>query len=699
VVGSDASWSLFVPETVLYDLTAGIRGAPALFLGEDGAFRDAAGPAPSGLAAATALVRAARWISSRRRLTFEQLYPASPFSPGVAALPGRLRAAQVPGLLTQVRSALDAAAVSGPAAAADATGAAQLRSACVTVLSHVVATVRRDPTFRPHADTAVAWILGVIDAETGPNARPALRSHAIQLLQLRGPCLAPADAARATALLRGLVRAAPPYETLPATWRFAMCSAWDFNEGECEVLVRVHGFQAGTAPDDSPVPQSYRYRVLRAPFTTPKGGPVEIWARTARPEDENEEMGSELFVGLLVNRHAQLGSFDMRASLTPVVQRGYKLMMNGQCAGLTTRFAISRLFPDADIYSSWDSTYFRTGDGGKVSASEAVDCFVAILQGMAHGETHAAIDRRIRGAQWHHEQATTPGFVQFVGPSHPEVLARYTDLNQDGKADRYDGFLDLDLHAIAEDLRASATPRDPGAAATQIGGTAARGLNWAAGSLNRVTQYSDLWSALPGQAEGLYAFQSGGFFSQLEPPADLPARPLLSEPGRQPALCRYTPVEGSAAGMSVDVMFHSWLAHGAMEYKRLLCAAEAFWAALDAGVMPATGAFATLEGQRGAVLLTLAGLLEFPADQNWIDGLWSLALQELGFPDVSRSVVRGCITDADHAADNYYGSLRGLRQLLGGSDQPGALTAADPVAAARLRAADPAIGRARPLAV
>jgi transcription elongation factor Elf1 len=43
-----------------------------------------------------------------------------------------------------------------------------------------------------------------------------------------------------------------------------------------------------------------------------------------------------------------------------VRQVGYKLMMNSQCAGLTTRFAIAKIFPDADIYSSWDSTYFRT---------------------------------------------------------------------------------------------------------------------------------------------------------------------------------------------------------------------------------------------------------------------------------------------------------------------------------------------------
>ena len=40
------------------------------------------------------------------------------------------------------------------------------------------------------------------------------------------------------------------------------------------------------------------------------------------------------------------------------------------------------------------------------------------------------------------------------------------------------------------------------------------------------------------------------------------------------------------------------------------------------------------------LVLTLAGLLEFPADQNFIDGLWSLALRMLNLPPISRSLVR-----------------------------------------------------------
>ena len=669
----------------MYDLTAGRRGAPPLWLGPDGTFRDVEAVSPVGLAATTALVRAARWITTRRTLTFERLFPTSPFRRDEPVRTDGLTPEMASGLLGQVRSALD---VAGPEDV-------QLRSACVTVLSHLVASVRRAPALRPAAETALAWLFEVIEREVGPDASPALRAHTIQLLQLRAPSL-PAEAqVRVSALVRSLVRAAPPYPELDGPWRFAMASAWEFHEGEVEVLRDTHGFVEQLEPEPVDGLPPRRYVVLQAPFTGPGGRAIQVWARSANPSDENEEMGVPGFVGLFVNRHAQLGAFDMRASLSRVTQRGYKLMINGQCAGLTTRFAISRLFPDADIYSSWDSTYFRTGPTGKVSASEAVDCFVALLRGFAAQETHARIAERMRGAQWYHKQQSVPGFVQFIGPSHPLVVAKYSDVNHDGKADLYDGFLDFDLHTIAEDMRAGLTPRDPGVAASQIGGDAARGLDWAVGSLNRVTQYSELWAGLPGSTELLYAFTGGGFFSHLEPPADLPSRPLLGDPGRQPAICRY----GSGSPLAVEVMLHAWRAHTPMELKRLLIGAEAVWAGLDSGMLRAEGPLASPAGQRAMVLLTLAGLLEFPADQNYVDALWAAALRALGLPELSRSVVRGCITDADHDAGNYYGSWRGIRALVGEDGEGGALAAADPVAAATVRDPDPTLGRARPLAL
>jgi len=677
-------------ETTPIDLTAGLAGALPLWLLPEGAFSlVASGPSPRGLEAGEALVRAARWISSRRTTTFERLFPPSAFRPDEPARTERLSAKQAEVLLGQVQSALSAAAVTTEGARKEPLAAAQIRSAALSVLSHLVATSLRDPGFEAIAASASSAMFSFVEAEQGEAALPALRAHAIQLLSMRAPALSLADRDRARALVRGLVREAPPYADLKGPWRFAMCSAYDFHEGEVDILKNRYNFVEIDAPEGSPAAPAYHtYRVLEAPFRTPSGEAIQVYARAARPENENLEMGEEAFIGLLINRHAQLGSYDMKASTVTVRQRGYKVMMNSQCAGLTTRFAVARAFPDADIYSSWDSTYFRTGEGGKINASEGLDCFVALVEGLCAQDTHAKLEARMRRVQWYHAQARFPEFSQFVGPANPLVVARFEDVNRDGRADLYDGFLDFTIAEIAEDVRASVTPRDPGCLPSQIGGEAATGLGWAAGSMNRVTQYSDLWAALPGQSELFYVFGSAGFFSQTEPPADVSGGLADERVGYLPAVTRYVRGTEGPAGMQADVLLHAYLSHAGKEMKRLLCAADAMWRAFDTGLL--SGAtFDKPEGKRGALLLTLAGLLEFPADQNFVDGLWAMALEVLRFPPISRSLVRGCITEEDHQASNYYGSIRGIGQLLA------TLAKSEPLVLEWLKSDDPKVGRAK----
>jgi hypothetical protein len=665
------------------DLTLGRDGAPALFLLTDGFSTRSKGAAPTGLDATDALVRAARWVSSRRTSTFARLY-APP-----SARTERLDPQGAAKLLDQLTTTLEVVKVGGEAARADATSAAQLRSACATIASHVIATVRADATFAEPAARAAKLLFELVDREAGETSVGGLRVHAILLLSLRAPELSDADRAHTKKLLAELVRPSPPYAELPSTWLFAMCSGWEFHEGEVALLQSSHGFREIKGASDAPQgPSGRNYTVLEAPFKTPSGGAIRVLARRAEPSDELIEMGDARFVGVLTNRHAQLGSFDMRATLSDVTQRGYKLYMTSQCAGLTTRFAIGRMFPDADVYSSYDSTFFRKSpDDRIVVASEGADCFVAILKGMSAGETHATIRNRIRAAQWSHPQDSDPSFVQFIGPADPLVVARFSDVNRDGKADLYDGFFDLEIKDIAEDMASSATPRDPGVDASSVGGEAARGLDWAANSLDRVTQYSDLWSELPGDIEMRYAFSAAGFFSKAEPPGDVPGSNNAAI-GAQPAVVRYV-VNGS--DVRADVMLNAWFAHAGKELKRLFVAADAFMRAVDAGLLGKRAPLDTPEGRRGAMLLTLAGLLEFPAEANELDALWSAALARLSLPDLSRSLVSGCITSEDHDADSYYGSKRGLAQLLA------TLRRSDPGALAKLTSSDASIGRLKPI--
>lgn len=679
------------------DLTAGLYGASPLWLGADGTLASTAtGEAPRAMDALATMLTAARWVSSRRTNSFERLFPPSAFHPDAPERTERLSVAQAQGLLGQLGEILKVARVGGEAANGSPLDAAQLRSAALTVLSHLTATVTKDHEFREIADAAATHIFDLIDAEQGPGSRDELRAHAIQLLSQRGPALSGHDRGRAQTLLRAMVRDAPPYADVAGPWRFAAASASSFYEGERDIFIETHRFTEVPTPPDTPAPpDGQTYTVLKSPFPGPDGEPFLLFTRAATPTDENHEMASEFFAGLVISRHAQLGSYDMASSLVAVEQAGYKLMMNAQCAGLTTRFAISRMFPTADIYSSWDSTFFRNDEHGKVIESEGVDCFVALLKGLGAREPFRKLDRRMAKVQWDHELSHTEGFVQFIGPAHPQVVARYEDVNHDGKADYYDGFLDFTLVEIAEDTRQGALPKDPGVSASQVSGTAARGLGWAAGSLNRMTQYSELWDELPNEAELFYTFKAAGFFSPTEPPRDVDGG-NPDELGRLPAVVRFVADPTSEGGITADVMFNAWLSHTPQELKRLLCAADAFWRAIDVRLLRAAP-LDTPGGQRGALLLILAGLLEFPADQNLIGTLWVQALKMLRFPPISRSLVRSCINDADHDASNYYGSRRGIAELMGKPGKPGRLELADPVAYTLLAGDDPTIGRAAPI--
>src|SRR5581483_3272743 len=498
------------------DLTGGRAGAAPLWMLASGALAAAAsGEAPRGWAAREVLVTAARWFSTRRSSTL------------VAIAPGEtMTAQQGEALLAQLESLLEARE-----SRRAGKPAAQARSAALTGLAQILATAAA-PGWGALADRAAARIFALVDAEKNPR----LRAHAILLLQVHGAQLGSADRARAQKLLQGLVRAAPPYADFKGPWRFAMCSDPEFHDGEVKVLQKTHGFTKGRVAPSAPSAPDGAWQVFRAPFKAPGDQPIEIYARPSELGDEDHEMGEEFFLGVLINRHAQLGSFDLVASATRVEQRGYKLMMNSQCAGLTTRFVLHERFPDADLYSSYDSTQFETAKkSGEVTASEGQDCFVAILQGMAKKETHAQLEKRIRKAQWDHGDCAFPGFVQFIGPAHELVVSRFEDVG-DGRCAYTDAFLDFDTRAIAEELRASATPRDPKCAASQIAGDAAAGLDWAAGSIDRITRYSEFWKALPGKAEFQYAFQSGGFYSQKEPPADVAVGAVKQDLSRLPSV-------------------------------------------------------------------------------------------------------------------------------------------------------------------
>ncbi|HNH50428.1 MAG TPA: hypothetical protein PKY30_25575, partial [Myxococcota bacterium] len=285
-------------------------GAPPLYLHPDGRLSSQADKVLEGVDAGPALITAARWVSGRRTVSFERLFPPSPFIKDQVVRNDSLSEAQGRTMLAWLKSVAATVAANGAVAQKDAANAAEIRSAILTVLSHLTATTLRRRDWKAVGEAAADQLLAMVEAESGPQANAALRAHGIFLLQLRGSALSSTQRQRAASLLRQLVRSAPPYESLKGPWHFAMCSGWDFHEGECEILLQ-RGFKE--VPTTVAAPRG-SYRCFEAPYKNPSGEAIRILARSATPGDENLEMGNPALIGLLINRHAQLGSFDMRAS-------------------------------------------------------------------------------------------------------------------------------------------------------------------------------------------------------------------------------------------------------------------------------------------------------------------------------------------------------------------------------------------------
>jgi len=517
------------------DLTRGLTGAPPLWLLPDGTFTTTATQPVSGMAALNALVNAARWISSRRGVTFERLFAPDPLHPEAPPRPERLSVDQARHMLTQAQGAIATATPGGPDAKRVPDDAVELRSAALTVLSHLVATVLKDPSFRPIADAATASIFKLITDEHGDTARPALRAHAILLLQLRGPAIAASDRARATTLLQSLVRAAPPYADFKGPLYFAMCSDSEFHDGELQRPHEPPQVQGGPPPRRRPQnPALHRCLPrLRSPLRGPHR-PAPPHPRAQR-QPRRRKPGNE---PALLHRHAHQPPRPARLlrharhhrhhapgrlqahDEQPVRRPHHPLRHRAHVPPTPTSTRRGTPPTSAPIPRPPRSTLPRASTASSPSSKASATRRRTRSSKRASARRSG---RTIRITPWPSTRSSSAPPTRWSSPAT-------TDLNGDGHAALYDGFFDFRLKSIAQDLRASLTPRDPGVAASQIGGEAARGLDWAAGSLNRCTQYSEFWAALPGESEKLYAFQSGGFYSHREPPGDVPLGNVKGKP-------------------------------------------------------------------------------------------------------------------------------------------------------------------------
>lgn len=407
-------------------------------------------------------------------------------------LPGgvKLFAASTAAVDAGLRNQLEAAMVAGrePPAGTTTTQALQMRSSAFTCLLHLAESL---PTTGEHlAEKRAAEEAAAAFARA--EEHPVL-AEAFAMFLHRADGLSAAGRQAADALFAQRVPTAPPY------------GGW-FEPGETQPTVVVHwsagrgseGFYKGTVE-----------LLQRAGFTaegevSPRG---PSWFRRTWPDLvvrlRLKEYASDVFAGMddpavhIVgyDGHSDIGRNMRRALARAPDQVGHKLVFYGLCAGKDALFRVRARYPEAQVLTTFNSSYFRTadaGDGRRMVESENFNALIEVLRGIEARADWKAIRDRIREdaipRYWKGHHAL-PGGMNYVTPIDTGLRQTVLDLDADGQADALDRLVDFNAFDVATDTRAEFHARDPERPAGALAGTE---VHVAANTCNTAMLYNPL---------------------------------------------------------------------------------------------------------------------------------------------------------------------------------------------------------------
>lgn len=390
-----------------------------------------------------------------------------------------------------LRLQLEAAMIAGrePPPGATREQALQLRASAHTCLVHLAeslpATAEHLAEKRAAEDAAAAFAR----AEDHPVLAEAFALHLH-----RADGLTAAGRRAADALFEQRVPTAPPYGGWfePGAEAPTLVVHWSAGKGS-------EGFYAGTVE-----------LLQRAGFTAegevaPRGPSWfgRTWGRDLRVRLRLKEFQSDVFAGMGdpdvhvvgYDGHSDIGRNMRRALQRAPDMAGPKLVFYGLCAGKDALFRVRARYPEAQVLTTFNSSYFRTEEGPsgrRMVESENFNALVEVLEGIADRRDWKAIRDAIRDRAipryWKSHHAL-PGGMNYVTPIDTGLRQTVLDLDADGQADALDRLVDFNAFAVAADTAAEFEPRDPGRPAAAIAGTA---VHVAANTCNTAMLYNPL---------------------------------------------------------------------------------------------------------------------------------------------------------------------------------------------------------------
>ncbi|MEW5853653.1 MAG: hypothetical protein AB2A00_33060 [Myxococcota bacterium] len=363
--------------------------------------------------------------------------------------------------------------------------ALQLRSSAATVLMSLVEASGTTGDELKLKEQALNQYVDVLKAETNP----ILRDSMVWNLSRVSGSLPTALKAVAQPLVDGMAPKSPPYDdwfkngnkTLNVSWTTGPDE--EFFPGTIELL-KKQGYTAdGAVPSRGPATMVKTYR-------RPNGEEVEVRIKVGVNQNNIfKDMNREDVHIVGYDGHSDIGRTVPGSLRGAPNEVGKKLIFTGMCAGKDNLHNMRERFPDAQVITTFTSSYFNTEErnGGKVmSRSENFNTLMELINGAVKKQDWEQINENIRDNAvlfpWSH---VMPGGTNYISPAHTEIRRKVLDTDHDGQADYLDKFANFDTFKVATDTAREFQPLPPSHPAETLEGTvphlAAQALNTATG--------------------------------------------------------------------------------------------------------------------------------------------------------------------------------------------------------------------------
>lgn len=556
----------------------------------------------------------------------EGLYAAAKLiddAPGNAIEAMALGAKQRNELLSSLKTDLSAAAVGKTTEGLSDTQTLQLRSSASTVLLELLSAKGSKPELRQEA---LQTYVATMEAENNPVLRDSMGWN----LRRVAPEL-PREMHQVVGESLAKVRSeSPPYEawfkdgdnTLTVDW-----SAGSESLGDDKKRLIKEGFVEVGQDDGTILEKTYKvggdqdttFRVRLRSFRS------DMFKRV---DDKDTDM-------VIYTGHSNWGR-NMRDSLEGLgseVGGKDKLVLSDLCVGKGEMQQFKDKFPNADLVTTHNSSYFIPGAPGREASSEGINTILATFEGIAYRAPYADIAREVRANNpWTSLHAGNGVDNNFIFPGDEIVRRRVLDRDHDGQADILDRVVDFNSFKPKTDAARDFEPIAGRPAAIQDGTKA----HFAAMTVTRLGCYSQQFDSFTKDGRVI----PGGMFDP--------------KPG-ETAMFRFA--KGEVEGReSITMTMNAHYAHSSEE-------------ALRAGASYEFARF--VEGDSGDPVNNRLNALIFASHSLHTDvsrrdkEVWSALLTAKGLPDIKRSDVESS-KGADH--DYYSGSEAASKSLRGKLD-------------------------------